>query len=464
VSVSSLVTCHFALALTILLLMNTIQTTARLRCIEADCGSEHSINRRLYTCPACGGLLDVAYDFNLPLSVSEMKETFRKRKALEEDLERSGVWRFRELLPFVSDPSRVVTLAEGNTPLYTAPRSAGYAGLDALRFKHQGMNPTGSFKDNGMTTGVTQAVGLGATAVACASTGNTSASMAAYAARAGLRSFVFIPAGQVAYGKLSQSLEYGAKVVEVEGSFDDAMRVVREMAEETDVYLLNSINPFRLEGQKAIAIEMMEQCEWNSPDWIVLPGGNLGNTSAFGKALQELFELGFINRLPRLSVIQAERAAPFYDLFVSTDRKTLRPFPRPVTLATAIRIGNPVSWKKALRALDWTEGIVERVTEQETADAKAMIGRDGIGCEPASATTLAGIKRLVASGQIKRGASVVAVLTGSLLKDPTYTIEYHTGKLALVEEGGRETIEGSFMNRPVRVAADKGAIKNLLGL
>lgn len=444
--------------------MNTSQMTAQLRCVEADCASAHSINERLYTCPSCGGLLDVAYDFKLPLSAGEMKEVFRERKTVAADLERSGVWRFRELLPFVSDLANVVTLAEGNTPIYDAPRSADYAGLDALRFKHQGMNPTGSFKDNGMTAGVTQAAALKATAVACASTGNTSASMAAYAARAGMRSLVFIPAGQVAYGKLSQSLEYGAKVVEIEGNFDDAMRVVREVAEETDVYLLNSINPFRLEGQKAIVIEMMEQSEWNPPDWIVLPGGNLGNTSAFGKALHELSELGFINRLPRLGVIQAERAAPFYDLLTLDDRSTLRPFARPVTLATAIRIGNPVSWKKALRALAWTDGVVERVSEQEIADAKAIIGRDGIGCEPASATTLAGIKRLVASGQIERGASVIAVLTGNLMKDPAYTIGYHTGKLSLEEDGETQTIEGSFQNHPVRVAADKDEIKRLLAL
>jgi threonine synthase len=444
--------------------MTTSQTTARLRCIEADCRSEYSINLRLYTCPSCGGLLDVEYDFKLPLSAGEMKTVFRERKTVETDLERSGVWRFRELLPFVSDLADVVTLAEGNTPLYTAPRSAGYSGLDALRFKHQGMNPTGSFKDNGMTAGVTQAVALKATAVACASTGNTSASMAAYAARASVGALVFIPAGQVAYGKLSQSLEYGAKVVEIEGNFDDAMRIVREMAEETGLYLLNSINPFRLEGQKAIVVEMMEQCEWNAPDWIALPGGNLGNTSAFGKALYELCELGLINRLPRLAVIQAERAAPFYDLLASSDRSVLRPFARPVTLATAIRIGNPVSWKKALRSLAWTDGLVERVTEQEIADAKAIIGRDGIGCEPASATTLAGIKRLVASGQIKRGENVIALLTGNLLKDPAYTIDYHTSKLSLEEDGEKQTVEGNFMNRPARVAADKDEIRRLLGL
>jgi threonine synthase len=441
-----------------------LQPKAYLQCIEAECKRDYPVDQRMYTCPACGGLLDVAYDYNLPCSVDEMIALFQERKTIKADLERSGVWRFRELLPFVADLSRVVTLSEGNTPIFAAPRSAEYAGLDTLRFKHQGLNPTGSFKDNGMTTGVTQAAALGTAAVACASTGNTSASMAAYAARAGMRAFVFIPAGDIAYGKLSQSLEYGATVVEIEGNFDDAMRLVRELAGETDLYLLNSINPFRLEGQKTIVIEMMEQCDWQAPDWIVLPGGNLGNTSAFGKALHEMRELGFIGRMPRLAVIQAEGAAPFFELFDSADQSTLRPVEHPSTLATAIRIGNPVSWKKALRSLEWTDGVVERVTEQEIADAKAMIGRDGIGCEPASAATLAGIKRLAASGAIGKADNVIAVLTGNLLKDPTYTIEYHTGKLELDEDGARREIEGTFANRSLRVALDKEQIKRAISI
>ncbi|MFL6213382.1 MAG: threonine synthase [Blastocatellia bacterium] len=441
--------------------MNDTNSTVQLCCIEADCRTSYAASERLYTCKRCGGLLDVAYDFRLPLSVDEMKARFRERRTLDASIERSGVWRFRELLPF-ADPSHIVTLNEGNTPLYDAPRSAQYSGLQRLRFKHQGLNPTGSFKDNGMTTGVTQAVRLGATAVACASTGNTSASMAAYAARAGMRALVFIPAGQVAYGKLSQALEYGATVVEIEGNFDDAMRLVREIAEETDIYLLNSINPFRLEGQKAIAIELIEQCAWQPPDWIVLPGGNLGNSSAFGKAIDELVTLGFINRAPRLAVIQAEGASPFYELFASVDRLSFQAQPQPATLATAIRIGNPVSWKKALRAVRQTEGVVERVSEQEIADAKAMIGRDGIGCEPASAATLAGIKKLVTAGVIKATDAVAAVLTGNLLKDPTYTVAYHTDKLSIDGASGPQTISSSFANRPVRVAADKQQIKRLL--
>ena len=441
--------------------MNDTNSMVQLRCVEADCRASYAANERLYTCKRCGGLLDVAYDFRLPAGADEMKARFRERRASDAGIERSGVWRFRELLPF-ADPSHIVTLNEGNTPLYDAPRSAHYAGLERLRFKHQGMNPTGSFKDNGMTTGVTQAVRLGATAVACASTGNTSASMAAYAARAGMRALVFIPAGQVAYGKLSQALEYGATVIEIEGNFDDAMRIVREIAEETDIYLLNSINPFRLEGQKAIAIELIEQCAWQPPDWVVLPGGNLGNSSAFGKAIDELLALGFIRRAPRLAVIQAEGASPFYELFASADRSAFQAQPQPTTLATAIRIGNPVSWKKALRAVRQTEGVVERVSEQEIADAKAMIGRDGIGCEPASAATLAGVKKLVAANVIKTTDEVAAVLTGNLLKDPTYTVAYHTDKLMIESAGGTQTVSGSFANHPVRVAADKEEIKRLL--
>jgi threonine synthase len=405
-------------------------------------------------------LLDVDYDFCLPASAGEMKSVFHRRKLGNDDCDRSGVWRFRELLPFLTDLSLIVSLSEGNTPIYSAPRSADYARLDSLHFKHQGMNPTGSFKDNGMTTGVSQARALGAAAVACASTGNTSASMAAYAARAGMRAFVFIPAGQVSSGKLSQSLEYGASVIEIEGNFDDAMRIVRELGDETDLYLLNSVNPFRLEGQKAIVIEMLEQLGWHAPDWIVLPGGNLGNTSAFGKALRELQALGFIERVPRMAVIQAEGAAPLYGLAHAPAGSVLHPVAEPATLATAIRIGNPVSWRRALRALRWTTGVVETVSESEIADAKAIIGMDGIGCEPASAASLGGVRRLVSAGVIGKHESVVAVLTGNLLKDPGYTVDYHTGKLSL-EQG---LIEGRYRNRPTRVAADKSIIRQLLAL
>ncbi|HKV38768.1 MAG TPA: threonine synthase [Blastocatellia bacterium] len=404
------------------------------------------------------------YEFNPAQDPDALKVAFRSRKTELNTAYLSGVWRFHELIPFISDLSGVVTLAEGNTPIYDGPASSRFAGLASVIFKHQGMNPTGSFKDNGMTTGVSMAKHLAAGSVACASTGNTSASMAAYAARAGMKSVVFVPAGQISFGKLAQALEYGAKVLELEGSFDDAMRIVRELSEETDLYLLNSVNPFRLEGQKTIIVELLEQLGWEPPDWIVLPGGNLGNTSAFGKALHELKALGFISRLPRLAVIQAKGAAPFYSVFKSADRSKLIPVEHPATLATAIRIGNPVSWKKALRSLEWTDGVVEQVTEHEIADAKAVIGQDGIGCEPASAVTLAGVKNLVASRIIKPDSRVICVLTGSLLKDPNYTIDYHSRSLALDKDGDRRMVMVTRANRPIRVRADKGEIKRALQL
>src|SRR5262245_54594167 len=444
--------------------MNIGNAAAFLRCTERDCSSQYPISERYYSCPACGGLVEVEYDFDLASTPDALKSAFNARKLESEPAYRSGVWRFNELLPFVSDLSRVVTLFEGNTPIYEAPLSSDYCGLPRLRFKHQGMNPTGSFKDNGMTTGVTAARMSDAVAVACASTGNTSASMAAYAARAGIQSVVFVPAGRISLGKLAQALEYGARVIELEGSFDDAMRIVRELAVETGLYLLNSVNPFRLEGQKTIIIEMLEQLDWTPPDWIVLPGGNLGNCSAFGKALSELFSLGFIDRVPRLAVIQAKGAAPFYKLFKSPDCQALVPINHPATLATAIRIGNPVSWPKALRSLQWTNGIVEQVSENEIADAKAVIGRDGIGCEPASAVTLAGAKLLVSNRTIDRDASVVCVLTGNLLKDPGYTIDYHSRRLKLETPEGERMILVTRANTPERLPADKVTIRRHLKL
>jgi threonine synthase len=422
----------------------------------------HPLGDADYSCPDCGGLLEVDYRFGFPAGPETVKEVFAARRREGGAPNLSGVWRFRELVPFVSDLSQIVTLQEGNTPIYEGGPSAAFAGLERIAYKHQGLNPTGSFKDNGMTAGVTRARQVGAGAVVCASTGNTSASMAAYAARAGLRAVVFIPAGQVALGKLSQALEYGAEVIEIDGNFDDAMRIVRELASETGIYLLNSVNPFRLEGQKTIVIEMMEQLGWSAPDWIVLPGGNLGNASAFGKGLHELMSLRFINRMPRLAVIQARGAAPFYDLFTSPGCDDLIPVTKPATLATAIRIGNPVSWRKAMRALEWTNGVVEKVTEYEIADAKAVIGRDGIGCEPASAVTLAGAKKLAAAGTITPGDHVVCMLTGNLLKDPGYTIDYHTGKLSIETDGEIRRIMVTRANKPRRAAADKTDIKRLL--
>jgi threonine synthase len=393
-----------------------------------------------------------------PVDAAALKKTWRERRMNNTKLDQSGVWRYRELLPFDDALDYVVSLREGNTPLLDAPRAAEYGGLARLTFKHQGFNPTGSFKDNGMTCGVTQAKRLGMKRVACVSTGNTSASMAAYASAAGLDPIIFIPHGNISYGKLAQALEYGARTLQVEANFDQILALVRVLAERLGIYLLNSINPFRIEGQKSIIFEMMDQLDWNPPDWIVLPGGNLGNTSAFGKALRELHAFGFIARMPRLAVVQADGAAPFWRLvnkggeFVSVTK--------PETLATAIRIGDPVSWPKALAEVRASNGVVEKVTEQEIADAKAQIGRTGIGCEPASAATLAGLRKLTAASVIEHSASVVAVLTGNVLKDPDYIYKYHTGQLL---SPNNETIRPTFGNHPEVVPNDIDRIAVLLG-
>jgi threonine synthase len=285
-----------------------------------------------------------------------------------------------------------------------------------LALKHEGENPTGSFKDRGMTVAVTQAVRAGATALACASTGNTSASLAAYAAQAGVPALVFVPRGKVAAGKLAQALAYGARVLEVRGDFDRCLRLVREASAELGLTLLNSVNPWRIEGQKTIVLEMLQQRGWDPPDWIVVPAGNLGNTAAFGKALLEARELGLISRLPRLAAVQAAGAAPFYRSFRAGFQRRYRV--RAETVATAIRIGDPVSYERASRAIRKTRGVVAAVSDREILAAKAVIDGAGIGCEPASAASLAGLRQLVRRGVVRRGDSVVAVLTGHLLKDP----------------------------------------------
>ena len=431
--------------------------SAELVCFEERCRARFPITDEIYNCSRCGGLLEVIYG-PLAQPPAELKRLWRDRRASNDPLEQSGVWRYREIIPFLDNYDSVVTLREGNTPLLDAPQAAHYAGLAALTFKHQGFNPTGSFKDNGMTCGVAQALRLGARRVACVSTGNTSASMAAYASAAGLQPIVFIPHGNIAYGKLAQALEYGAQTLQVQANFDQILALVRTLAERLNIYLLNSINPFRIEGQKTIMAELLDQRDWNAPDWIVLPGGNLGNTSAFGKALRELHDLGFIAKMPRLAIIQAEGAAPFYEL-MRTAASTFRPVPHPETLATAIKIGDPVSWPKALREVACSGGLVERVTEQEIADAKAIIGRCGIGCEPASAATLAGIKKLTATGVIHSDADVVAVLTGNLLKDPDYICRYHTASLKAPD--GRPILP-HFANQPVVVAYNPAKIADIL--
>jgi len=432
--------------------------TAELACFEERCRARFAITEVLYSCPRCGGLLEAVYG-PPQQPAAEWKKVWRERRASNAPLDQSGVWRYREFLPFLEDYRPVVTLREGSTPLLEAPRAARYAGLDGLFFKHQGFNPTGSFKDNGMTCGVAQALRLGLQRVACVSTGNTSASMAAYASAAGLQPIIFLPHGNIAHGKLVQALDYGARTLQVEANFDQILALVRQLAERLGIYLLNSINPFRIEGQKTIMVEMMDQRDWREPDWVVLPGGNLGNTAAFGKALREMQQHGLIGRLPRLAVIQAEGAAPFYKLMHGADRSRLPRVDHPETLATAIRIGDPVSWPKALHEVTVSRGVVEQVTEQEIADAKAIIGRCGIGCEPASAATLAGLRKLVNGGVIAAESDVVAVLTGNILKDADYIYKYHSGVLRAPDGSPIAPNQG---NPPMLAPFDAERIKAIL--
>lgn len=431
--------------------------TAQLSCLNPQCGVACAITDAIYTCPRCGALIEATYP-DLRLDAAATRRLWRERRMSNAPLDQSGVWRYRELLGFVDTGTHAaVTLREGNTPLLNAPHAAQYGGLDALVFKHQGFNPTGSFKDNGMTCGATQGLRLGMRKVACVSTGNTSASMAAYASAAGMTPIIFLPHGNISYGKLAQALEYGALTLQVEANFDQILALVRVLAEKTGIYLLNSVNPFRIEGQKTIMVEMLDQRDWRVPDWVVVPGGNLGNISAFGKGFRELLALGFIDRLPRFAVIQAAGSAPFESYW--RRRGGFQAVTEPETLATAIRIGDPVSWPKAIQVIDDSNGVVEKVTEQEIADAKAVVGQCGIGCEPASAATLAGIRKLVAAGVMKKDADVVAILTGNVLKDPDYIYKYHTGQL---KTPAGETLTSTFGNAPVVVPNDPDRIAGIV--
>jgi threonine synthase len=390
-------------------------STISVRC--ADCTNVLPLDTPQSTCVKCGGLLLVEHLRSE--SGAELRALFDGRAAMvgqtTSALERSGVWRFREIvLPATED--EVVSHPEGNTPLLARDAVSKYAGVDSLFMKHEGHNPTGSFKDRGMTAAVTQARRIGARAVACASTGNTSASLSAYASQAGIPSFVFVPEGNVASGKLAQTVAYGARTLQIQGDFDVCLRLAREASDKLGVYLVNSVNPFRIEGQKTIVLEMLQQLGWNAPDWIALPAGNLGNTSAFGKALAEAHSFGLIDRVPRLLAVQASGAAPFAQGFAEHFASRIKVHAE--TRATAIKIGDPASWDRAVRAIAATDGVVESVTDEEIFAAKAVIDKCGVGCEPASAASVAGVRALATRGIIKRGERVVAVLTGHLLKDP----------------------------------------------
>lgn len=393
-----------------------------LQCI--DCEQQYPINEVRYTCDECGGLLDVIHDW---ADMEITRALFDARLGTFKKPYNSGVWRYKELIYPDIPEETIVSKPEGNTNLYDLPKLAKWAGVSDLYLKHEGENPTGSFKDRGMTGGVTHAKAIGVERVACASTGNTSAALASYAALAEMEGIIFLQNKQIALGKLAQGIAYGATCLRIDADFDRNLELVREASERLNIYVLNSINPFRLEGQKSIMIEAIQQLGWQVPDWIVCPGGNLGNSSAFGKALKEMYDLGLIDRLPRLAIIQTEGASPLYQAFTK-EFDDFEPM-KAETIATAIKIGNPVNYKKAVRSIQWTNGWVEFVTDQEVMDAKALIDSAGIGCEPASACSLAGTKKLVDKGVIKAGESVVGVLTGHLLKDPDATIGYHSNSL-----------------------------------
>src|SRR5262245_56405570 len=445
------------------------------RCIHPDCGGTRAVEDTSFVCPRCGGLLDVAYDWDR-LAPPKSLRAFEARWAERYDpLSFSGVWRFRDLLPF-ADPEKVLTIGEGQTILQRADVVAGYVGLEPgkLFLQYEGMNPSGSFKDNGMTAAFTHARMAGARRAACASTGNTSASLAVYCSATGLmKAVIFIGSGKISYGKLAQALDHGALTIQIAGDFDDAMTRVQQVSQKLGIYLVNSINPFRLEGQKTIMYRVLEALRWEVPDWVVVPGGNLGNSSAFGKAFIELMELGLIQHAPRLGIINAAGADTFFQLY---DRQGLRwhggrpdqgkvdaylrgidaANARASTLASAIEINRPVNLPKALRALERCGGVVREVTDQEIMDAKAKVAAGGLWCEPASAASVAGVRKLRSEGIIGADERVVCILTGHQLKDPTATVAYHSADPKTFDDvlGKRGIRRANFANRAVQVSND----------
>lgn len=419
----------------------------RLVCV--NCGRKYFIVDRVFRC-ACNGLLEARHDERL-LSVPVWKNIFSSRWGEKNLPYASGVWRYREAVMPSLYGAEIVSLREGNTRLYDFPRLTSELALSELQWKHEGENPTGSFKDRGMTVAVSWAKFLGVSAVICASTGNTAASAAAYAAEAGIRACVLLPETGIALGKISQALSYGALVLRVRGNFDDAMKMIESAAGSAGIYPLNSLNPLRLEGQKTIVWEIFEQRNWQPPDWIILPGGNLGNTAAFGKALRELVLMGILNpeRVPRLAVVQASGANPFYRSYKSgfSARWII---PHAQTIATAIKIGIPVNYDKAVNSIRYTDGVVFEASDEEIMEAKARLDRCGVGAEPASAATLAGLRKLRAEGIVKKGQSVVCVLTGHALKDPEATIDFH------------EKSDSAFANKPITINPDLEELERIL--
>jgi threonine synthase len=468
-----------------------MNSAAFQQCINSACAATFDVGQVLVACSQCGSLLDVQYDWGkLPtikgLSFFEHRWS-TKGIGVEGQLDFSGVWRFRELLPFYREEDHIVTIGEGRTCLQQADLLAKHLGMKEgkLLLQYEGLNPSGSFKDNGMTAAFTHAKMVGARKVACASTGNTSASLALFASLAQMQGIVFIGTGKIALGKLSQALDYGAMTLQIHGDFDDCLRRIRQISSdmpELGIYLMNSVNPFRLEGQKSIMLRVLEALDWQSPDWIIVPGGNLGNCSAFGKAFSELKQLGLIKKVPRLAVINATGANTLHELFA---RRGVRwnggkYDPEPVqklyagmdeanyrahTVASAIEISRPVNLPKALRALETMNGVTAEVTDEVILEHRAMVARWGFGCEPASAASVAGLHQLLDNQTIGRDETVVCILTGHELKDPNVTVKYHTGvdMKAVQDLAPRSEPTGKLSNRPVPVEDDLGAILRAMG-
>jgi len=432
-----------------------LQENAYLKCIDVECGLEYQISTTRVECEN-GHSLDVKYK-NKPSE--SLKEKFLRRRNPEGSIfNESGVWRFRELLNFCQIDTEsfeecaksLVSLdgAEGRqSKPYHMSKVADFIQIahDGLWLQPEGYNPSGSFKDNGMAAAVTHAKLVHAKRIVCASTGNTSASAGMYAANEGIECDVYIPSGQIAPGKLSQAYQFGAQIIEVDGNFDDAFAKSLNEAKQSNGYTVNSINPFRIEGQKTIPYRSLEYLNWDAPDWIVYPGGALGNTSSCGKALMELHEWGWIKKIPRIAVINAEGASTFSDLyngkFNSEELRWNKGKPntelikkyysdldnkgiRPKTKATAIQIGRPANILKALRALDFTNGVVTSVSDNEMLDGMAVVGLNGFDCEMASGAVPAGIKKLIEESIIKKDDVVVGILTGRQ-KDAMLPVDYH---------------------------------------
>ena len=412
-----------------------------------SCGNEVVETDPRTRCGVCHGLLEVRHR-SPSLTAAELIQRFSHRRGATSGPSASGVWRFRELV--LPSAEGVISHPEGNTPLLHRAALDRWTGVHQLLLKHEGANPTGSFKDRGMTVGVTQAVRTGATAVACASTGNTSASLAAYAAQAGLPAIVVVPVAGVALGKLAQTLAYGARTLLVRGDFDQCLRMIDEASEKLGVYLLNSINPFRIEGQKTIIFELLQQLSWDPPDWIVFPAGNLGNTAAFGKAICEAHDWGLIGRRSRLAAVQAAGAAPFARSFGEGFAHRHRV--KAETVATAIKIGDPASYERGVASIRETNGVVLSVPDAELLEAKAAIDASGVGCEPASAASLAGLRRLVLDGTVRPEDRVVAILTGHILKDPALLLRYHQ----------EQDPPPPGANRPVEIDPSVAALERVL--